>query len=159
MDADFIALGVLVRQVCVGPALVVAEAELPEGASPPAHIHRDLDDSFYVLSGRMVVRCGDDTTLAEDGTWVPFPRQVPHTFRVLDGPARILLVHTDDSFLEFFRAVGRPVRAGDVATTGSGPTREELDRLSLEHGIENVGPSMEEEEARAWLSRLRVGAA
>lgn len=32
----------------------------PEGASPPAHVHAPLDDSFYILDGHMVIHCGDD---------------------------------------------------------------------------------------------------
>jgi mannose-6-phosphate isomerase-like protein (cupin superfamily) len=39
--------------------VVVAEGLLPSGASPPLHVHANLDDSFYLLDGRMVVRCGD----------------------------------------------------------------------------------------------------
>src|SRR5690348_11606479 len=67
---------------------LVYEMTLPDGASPPLHVHADLDDSFYVLDGRMVVRCGGDVQLAAAGSWVPFPRGVPHTFRVMGGPAR-----------------------------------------------------------------------
>ena len=65
----------------------MAEAVLPEGASPPAHLHAALDDSFYILEGRMVIHCGDDVWLAGPGSWVQFPAGVPHTFRVLGGPA------------------------------------------------------------------------
>jgi mannose-6-phosphate isomerase-like protein (cupin superfamily) len=130
---------------------VVAEAVLPEGASPPLHVHEDLDDSFYIVDGLMVLRCGDEVRVARGGEWVPFPRGVPHTFRVVDGPARILMVHADDSFMALFKEVGRPLRDGDHPTTEGGPTPEQLERAMAAHGISTVGPCMEEPEARALL--------
>lgn len=134
--------------------LVVSEAVLPEGASPPLHVHGGLDDSFYLLEGLMVVRCGEDVSPARPGTWVPFPRGVPHTFRVLDGPARVLLVHNDDSFMGAVRDIGSPAPAGDAPPAGEGPSLEQLTRSLLRHDITTVGPAMEEAEARRWLEVL-----
>jgi quercetin dioxygenase-like cupin family protein len=139
-----------------GAPVVVAEAELPEGASPPMHVHDRLDDSFYLLDGRLMVRCGNDVFLAERGTWVQFPKCVPHTFRVLDGPARILLVHADDSFILAVKAIGRPACDGDAPTTGGGPSAGKLEGLLAGHGITNVGPPIEQHDADAWL-RARTG--
>lgn len=54
-------LGVLVDVLTEpGAPVTVAHAVLPEGASPPAHLHATLDDSFYLLDGGMVLCCGDD---------------------------------------------------------------------------------------------------
>jgi mannose-6-phosphate isomerase-like protein (cupin superfamily) len=147
-------LGVLLEECPTAPGTpVVGVITFPEGASPPLHVHSDLDDSFYVLDGTIVVRCGDDVGVAAPGSWVPFPSGVPHTFRVVDGPARVLSVHADDSFLAFVRDVGRPATDGDAPEAGVGPSMEELTRLSAVHGITNVGPGMSEEEARAALSQ------
>ena len=75
-----------------GTGPVVLEMTLPAGAAPPLHLHHDLDDSSFVLDGRMVVRCGDQMLLARPGDWLSMPRGVPHAFRVVgDQPARILL--------------------------------------------------------------------
>ena len=148
-------LGVLVEELTgPGSPVTVAEAVLPEGASPPAHVHDALDDSFYVLEGRMVIRCGDDEWEAGPGSWVQFPARVPHTFRVLGGPARILLVHADDSFLAAVRQIGRPAAEGDTPSTSPGPTVEELDRAFAAHGITNVGPALEQADAVDLLRRV-----
>jgi len=148
-------LGVLVEELTgPGSPVTVAEAILPEGASPPAHVHASLDDSFYVIEGRMVIRCGDEVWEAGPGTWVQFPARVPHTFRVLDGPARILMVHADDSFLAAVRQIGRPAVEGDVPSAAPGPTVEEIERAFADHGITNVGPPMEQPEANDLLLRL-----
>ncbi|MBV8295224.1 MAG: cupin domain-containing protein [Acidimicrobiia bacterium] len=152
-------LGVLVTELTApGAPVTVAEAVVPEGASPPAHVHDAIDDSFYILDGRMVIHCGDDIWEAGPGSWVQFPAGVPHTFRVLGGPARILMVHAGDSFLAAVRQIGRPAAGTDVPDATQGPTIEELDRAFAAHGITNVGPPMEQAEAERLLGQL-AGAA
>jgi quercetin dioxygenase-like cupin family protein len=152
-------LGVLVDVLTEpGAPVTVAEAVLPEGASPPAHVHAALDDSFYLLHGHMVIRCGDDVWQAGPGSWVQFPAGVPHTFRVLGGPARVLMAHADDSFLGAVRQIGRPATGTDVPDAGQGPAIEELGRVFAAHGITNVGPPMEQAEAERLLGQL-AGAA
>jgi quercetin dioxygenase-like cupin family protein len=94
-----------------GTGPVVLEMTLPAGAAPPLHLHRDLDDSSFLLDGQMVVRCGDQMLLAQAG-YLSMPRGVPHAFRVVGHqPARILLVHDNDSFLQLIRDLGQPAGA------------------------------------------------
>lgn len=148
-------LGVLVDVLTEpGAPVTVAEAIVPEGASPPAHVHADLDDSFYILDGHMVIRCGDKEWDAGPGSWVQFPACVPHTFRVLGGPARILLAHANDSFLAAVRAIGRPATDTDDSEITQDLTIDELDRVFAAHGITNVGPPIEQAEADRLLARL-----
>src|SRR5579864_7885104 len=122
-------LGVLV-EVLTGPdaPVAVARAVLPEGASPPAHLHAALDDSFYVLDGRMAIHCGDDVWLAGPGSWVQFPAGV--------------------------REIGRPATGADVPDAAPGPTVAELDQAFASHGITNVGPAMEQAEAERLVGQL-----
>ena len=155
MTGTWMFLGVQVDVLTDADAPVtVAEGVLPLGASPPLHVHDDLDDSFYVLDGRMVVRCGNDVFLATSGTWVQFPKRVPHTFRVLDGPARVLMVNSNDSFIGAVRAIGHPATPGEAPTTAGGPPIEDLDRAFAAHGITNVGPPMQQDEAEELLRSL-----
>ena len=93
-----------------GAPVTVAQAVLPEGASPPAHLHAALDDSFYILDGRMVDPLRRRRVAAGAGSSVQFPAGIPHTFRVLGGPARILMIDADDSFLAAVREIGRPAK-------------------------------------------------
>ena len=151
---EWLFLGVLVKELTApGAPTTVAEAIVPEGASPPAHVHDALDDSFYILDGRMVIRCGDKEWEAGPGSWVQFPAGVPHTVRVLGGPARILRVHADDSILAPVRELGRPATEADVPDATPGPTIAELDRAFAAHGITNVGPPMEQDEAERHLGQ------
>ncbi len=139
--------------------LVVARGTIPEGASPPLHVHADLDDSFYVLDGTMVVRCGDEVSIATAGTWVRFPAAIPHTFRVMQSPATVLMVHANDSFLNAVRTIGHPSVIAAPSTASGGPDIQELDRMLAEHDIMTVGTPMEADEAERWMARIGGGAA
>ena len=109
--------------------------------------------------GHMLIHCGDEVWEAGPGSWVQFPARVPHTFRVLGEPARILLVHANDSFLAAVREIGRPATDTDVPDAAPGPTIEELDRAFAAHGITNVGPPMEQTEADRLLGQLAAARA
>ena len=105
-----------------GTGPVVLEMTLPAGAAPPLHLHHDLDDSSFLLDGQMVVRCGDQMLLARAGYWLSLPRGVPHAFRVVGHqPARILLVHDNDSFLQLISDLGQPPAPGNCPLPTGGP--------------------------------------
>jgi mannose-6-phosphate isomerase-like protein (cupin superfamily) len=132
---------------------VVMEMTLPAGAAPPLHVHHDLDDSWYLLDGQMVVRSREHLLLARRGRWLSVPRGVQHAFRVVGGkPARILAVHDNDSFLELVRDLGEPAGARTLPPPTGGPGFDELFRSLAEHDVSVVGPSMSEEEAQAFLA-------
>ena len=126
----------------------VIEVTVPPGGSPPLHVHDDLDDCSYLLEGALAVRCGDHTSKAHPGAYLPQPRGVPHTFRVLGSrPARMLLIHGDDSFLRLVRSLGVPAPSRTLPS-GLAPVRlETLERALREVGVSVAGPSMTAAEA------------
>jgi mannose-6-phosphate isomerase-like protein (cupin superfamily)/catechol 2,3-dioxygenase-like lactoylglutathione lyase family enzyme len=132
----------------------VIELTVPPGGSPPRHVHHQLEDSFLLLDGEMVVRCGDETIVAKPGTYVVVPLGVEHTFRVTSPePARMLLVHADDSFLQLVEAAGTPTNELRLPPAGEFDMNlQELIRLNEEHDSHIVGPSLEEDEARTFLT-------
>jgi len=133
---------------------VVLEVTLPAGASPPLHVHQDGDDSWYVLDGQMVVRCGGREWLAGPGHWVSLPRGVPHSFRVVGArTARVLTVLADDSFLRLVRELGEPAGAAGLPEATGGPGMEVLSRAMAAHDITTVGPSISQDEAQAFLNQ------
>jgi quercetin dioxygenase-like cupin family protein/catechol 2,3-dioxygenase-like lactoylglutathione lyase family enzyme len=133
----------------------VIELTVPPGGSPPEHVHDALDDSFLLLDGEVVVRCGGQTFVARPGSYVCLPHGVPHTFRVTSArPARMLLVHGDDSFLRFIEALGVPTTEHTLPPPGAAAEidPEQASRASTEHGAPMVGAPLEAEEARAALA-------
>ncbi|HEX7131452.1 MAG TPA: cupin domain-containing protein [Iamia sp.] len=122
---------------------VVLEAVLPVGSSPPMHVHADLDDSWYMVEGEMVLRCGDEVRRAGPGDWVSLPRGVPHSFRVVgECPARLLMVHDNGTFRDLVRSVGTPTTEHVVPPVPVRPPMDELVRAAGAQGITFVGPPM-----------------
>lgn len=138
-----------------GMGTVVLEMTLPPGSAPPLHVHDDLDDTWYILEGTMVVRCGDDELVVGAGHWVSMPRGVPHTFLVAgDDQARILLVHDNSSFRDLIREVGVPASRRVVPSEPTFPPMEELMRIAGSHDLRPVGAPMTAGDADAILARV-----
>ena len=69
---------------------------------PPRHTHTREDESFYVFTGILDVECGSDRFEARPGSFVFLPRNLPHTFRSVGGPATALLIATPGGIDEYF---------------------------------------------------------
>jgi mannose-6-phosphate isomerase-like protein (cupin superfamily) len=81
--ADLEELGISESRVC------------SDRLSPPAHVHAEHSESFYVLEGQMTFTVGERELEAEAGTWVQVPPGTPHTFALTgDGDVRFLDLHT-----------------------------------------------------------------
>jgi catechol 2,3-dioxygenase-like lactoylglutathione lyase family enzyme/mannose-6-phosphate isomerase-like protein (cupin superfamily) len=133
----------------------VVELTVPPGGSPPLHVHESLDDSFMLLEGELVVRCGKDTVVAKAGSYVVMPHGVEHTFRVTSPvPARMLLVHADDSFLSFIEELGTPTTEHRLPPPGEFDLDfATLAERSAAHGAPMIGPSLDEDEARSFAQQ------
>ncbi len=152
----FLDLLVVEHRCAPGMETVVLEMTLPVGSAAPLHVHDNLDDTWYILEGEMVVRCGDDMSTVGAGYWVSMPRGVPHTFRVVgDRDARILLVHDNASFRDLIRELGVPAAAHIVPTQPVFPSMDELARVAGAHDLTPIGPPLSEQDAGAVLAAAR----
>jgi mannose-6-phosphate isomerase-like protein (cupin superfamily) len=89
----------------VGANFVIAEwkdAGGPPGPPrwiAPLHLHRNDDEAWYVLEGRLCVRVGEDTVEAAAGSAVFVPRGTAHTYwNPGPGLVRYLLVMTSNIY-------------------------------------------------------------
>jgi quercetin dioxygenase-like cupin family protein len=132
-------------------APAVIELTIPPGGSPPRHIHDRLDDSFLMLEGEVLICCGESTLIARAGSYVVLPAGVEHSFLVTSSvPARMLLVHGSDDFLDFIEAVGTPTRELTLPAPGAHDVdRSRLIAAAAMHDVRIVGPSLDEDSARA----------
>jgi mannose-6-phosphate isomerase-like protein (cupin superfamily) len=125
-----------------GGAFGLVEAIGPAGSSPPLHIHHREDEAFWLLEGRLTVRCGERTFTAGPGSFTLLPRGVPHTFRVEgDTPARLLSICTPGGFERYFAAAGRPAEHDGLPPFGP-PDVALLSRVGEDFGLEIVGPPL-----------------
>lgn len=140
-----------------GARPIVIEIVVPPGGHTPLHIHDRLEDSFYVLSGRLIVRSGEETDIAEAGDYVSLPAGVPQTLYALDEPAVLLQTHAREDFLEFIRRAGVPMTPG--STPPDGPLDfERLHEIAGATGQRVVGPPMSDDEAERIAAAYRSGA-
>jgi mannose-6-phosphate isomerase-like protein (cupin superfamily) len=125
----------------------VIESWAAYGDSPPLHVHHTEDELFFVLSGELRVRSGDDDLLVRSGGCARTPRGVPHTYRVVSTEgARWLVVTSGGDFERFVLELSQPAEQGAEPLSPGAPTPEQVDQLgsvALAHGIELVGPPLD----------------
>jgi quercetin dioxygenase-like cupin family protein len=123
------------------------------GDSAPLHVHHTEDEIFHVLDGDLRFRVGDADLRARAGETLLAPKGVPHTYRVESGRARWLVTTTRGDFERLVRSFGRPAGRAELPEPSPPPTPERLEALAAacrEHGIEILGPPLQE--ARAAIS-------
>jgi len=124
-------------------AFDLLEVVMPEGTSPPPHIHRREDEFVYVLDGQITFTCGERTIRAERGAFVFLPRDVAHTFRIEGpGPAHVLNLCVPAGLKDFFKEMGESARERTLPP----PQTLDLAKLRLvasKYGIEMLRPMQE----------------
>lgn len=85
-------------------ATYVFEVSSPPGAGIPPHVHKNEDEIIYVAEGTYGVFLGGENFQAEAGSWLHFPRGVPHGFQNIGtAPGRTLWTVTPgENFEPFF---------------------------------------------------------
>jgi quercetin dioxygenase-like cupin family protein len=116
-----------------GGAFSLHERHIPAGSRrPPAHIHPDRNEAFWVLDGEAEFELDGELTTAAAGSFVLVPGGVAHTFGATATTATRLVVLHAPALDDYFR---------DLAGLWSGaeaPPREvELD-LMRRHGMRPV---------------------
>jgi quercetin dioxygenase-like cupin family protein len=128
--------------------LSVFQATMPEGFSPPRHIHTREDEVFLVLEGEVLFDIDGERRLAGPGASIYMPRGVPHTFRIQSRVGRLLGVMTPGAFEELFRNLSVPADERALPAPGSVPF--DLPAVMAEQvrlGTEVVGPPLGPDDA------------
>ncbi len=128
----------------------IVEVLEPQGARAPLHLHRKEDEAFFVLEGEVTFHIGEETIRARPGSFVFGPKDVPHTYAVDSGPARLLFLLSPPGFEGFVEAISKPARAltlppseseapSDEDDTPDGAESESFAVLEARYGCEIVG--------------------
>lgn len=126
----------------------VLESLARRGDSPPLHVHHAEDEVFHLLEGELLLRAGNATRRVHPGETCLAPAGVPHTYRVTSEQARWLVVTTHGDFERFVRELARPAEQAGLPPQAGPPTPEQqrvLGEAAARHGIELVGPPLEED--------------
>jgi quercetin dioxygenase-like cupin family protein len=120
-------------------SMVVVVGTSPPGGGPPPHRHRNEDEMFIVLEGKIrFFANGQWTEPLAPGTIVYTPRGGIHTFQnVGETPCRQWIIATPSGFERFF---SRSAEVFAAAGPGVPPDMARLLAISGECGIEFVPP-------------------
>lgn len=65
----------------------------PGGTAPILHLHRQMEEMFYVLEGEVEIQVGNQIVQGQPGAFVLVPRNTPHTFANRGTqPAKLLIM-------------------------------------------------------------------
>lgn len=92
-----------------GRSGLVECALAPGWGGPPQHVHREHDETFYVLTGRVRFTSGEESFVAEPGRLVTVPIGDPHTFANAspDEPAQLLCTVVPERYIGYFRELSQ----------------------------------------------------
>lgn len=123
-----------------GGAFTLIDCQCPPGFAPPAHVHHQEDEAFYLLGGSLQVSCGDETWQVEPGGFVFLPKGRPHRFVVLgEEGARLLQITAPAQFERFAADVGVPA-TGPGLPEPEAPDLQRLFAAAAAHHIEILPP-------------------
>jgi len=139
-DAQFRFLGVPTIMQATGETTnggfgLIESYEMPVGFGTPYHTHHREDEAFYVVEGEFAVVLDGKWKTARAGDYIFGPREVPHGFQVVAGPARLLLLCSPAGFEHFVLD-----QATEITDPVGPPDMEKLMRLATQYGIDILGP-------------------
>lgn len=126
-------------------SISIIEHLLPGGFGPPLHIHRDEDETFYVLEGEFRFKQGETIRQAQAGDVVHLAKGIPHGFRVTSAGGGRCLTITCGGFEDMLRSASVPAPTVTLPEQVE-PTPEMQARLAAvcaENGIDLIGPPID----------------
>jgi quercetin dioxygenase-like cupin family protein len=123
-----------------GGRFALIEERAPRGAATPLHVHREDDETFYVLAGEITFYLDDDQPIpATAGSFVHVPGGAAHAFRVDSETARYLIISTPQHECFYRAAFGDPARSRDLPPQGE-PDWDRINAAAEEYKVEVLGP-------------------
>ena len=117
-----------------GGMVGVLDYTAPPGTpGPPAHVHHETAEVFFVTEGELTMRLGDETLTLPPGGFVLVAPETVHTFSNPGaGPARFLGLMFPAGFEQYFRELRDAL--------GDGPLDPAvIAAISARYDVENVG--------------------
>jgi quercetin dioxygenase-like cupin family protein len=106
----------------------------PPGASIPLHLHRNEDETFYVVSGEVEFEINGEIVLTNAGGTVYLPRNTPHSFTIVGNePAKMLFMLMPAGLEKYFEKLSK-------LPSDKPPDMEKVIEISARYGIEFLSP-------------------
>ncbi len=123
--------------VDTGGAYCLLDLSLAPGIGVPRHTHTREDETYYVLSGELNVKVGDQSFLLRPGDTLLAPRNIPHQLRNTGrAENRYLIVFSPAGFENFLEATAVTAPEGAPAPTEPpGVAVQNVMELAASYGI------------------------
>jgi quercetin dioxygenase-like cupin family protein len=82
-----------------------------KGGEPPAHLHRNEDETFYILEGEIRFQVGSKNFKAKAGEVAYAPKGTPHHFSLITDRAKALLLISPAGIETFFKEFSSPAQS------------------------------------------------
>jgi quercetin dioxygenase-like cupin family protein len=116
-------------------ALSVFEYTGTQKVGPALHVHYYQDEIFYVVEGDYLFQLGTEKYKLKAGDTIFLPRNIPHTWiQLSDNGKLIYFLQPAGKMEEFFIK---------MSTLKGKPTDEEIQKITMEHGMKNIGPPLQ----------------
>ena len=128
---------VKVRDGDTGGSFSVHDNVIPAGSPGPLpHLHRDHEETFYVLEGELTVRVGERRFTAPVGSFVVIPRGVVHQPSNPGAePTKVLLIFSPSGMERFFEEAAEQ-RIPLQAMTTDPDALQRRDAFAAKYGYE-----------------------
>jgi quercetin dioxygenase-like cupin family protein len=124
-----------------GGSFAQIESIDPRGTATPLHLHRNEEESFYVLEGELAVLVDGEWLELGAGGFALVPRGVPHAYVVRSEVARMLVTFSPAGFEQAFVDLGVPAEEGSAPPVETViPSPEEIVAAFAPYGCEILGP-------------------
>jgi quercetin dioxygenase-like cupin family protein len=122
-----------------GGTYTMIEAIASPGNGPPPHIHKNEDETLYVLDGEFEILNGEHLMSAKQGALAFVPRGTVHRFRCVgNSTGRLLLVYTPGGIEGFFRESGIPAGGDGPAPPVSPAEIARTEKAGIRYGLQVV---------------------
>jgi quercetin dioxygenase-like cupin family protein len=91
-----------------------------KGGEPPAHFHKNEDETFYVLQGEIFFHIGNRKFKAGAGDLIYIPKEIPHQFSLATETAKALLLLTPAGMETFFKEFSIPAKSLELPPVSDG---------------------------------------
>lgn len=89
-------------------SLTLCEMRIAPGSCCALHMHEQIDETLFVISGSLTVRCGQELVEATEGTTVVIPRGTPHLWwNTSTRETRVLAYFTPGGIEDYFVTLSR----------------------------------------------------
>jgi quercetin dioxygenase-like cupin family protein len=123
-----------------GGALAVVDTVVPPLNGPPEHLHRDADESFFVLDGEFEVCAGGRTFVIRPGDYAFIPRGTRHVWKNVGAvTARMIRIYTPGGMERFFMDISRPAEPGRPAPRLTTADVRRAEEIAARHHGEPTG--------------------